>query len=212
MIGWMLVVGYFFIRAGFRAQIRRLGILTLVCVGVLFSPIWGDIQQSLQQRGTLNLNIVERIQFFTGGTRDDDSTNERKAVATRAWELFGERPLDGWGTGASRRIEGFDVGTHNIYLAMLVDHGVIGFFVIPFLLLSALWGLNRRTVDKAVPWLIFMLMWCMFSHNVLEERYILLAVALMASMVASNRTGAAEASEPALPFPVPSPACAVAVS
>jgi hypothetical protein len=95
---------------------------------------------------------------------------------------------------------------------MLVDHGVTGFFVIPFLLLSVLWGLNRRSVDKAVPWLIFMLMWGMFSHNVLEERYILLAVALTASMVASNRTVAAEASEPALPFPVPSPARAVAVS
>ena len=33
-----------------------------------------------------------------------------------------------------------------------------------------------------------MIMWGMFSHNVLEERYILLAVALMASMVAANQT------------------------
>jgi hypothetical protein len=212
MIGWMLVVGYFFIRAGFRAQIRRLAILAVVCVGVLFSPIWGDIQHSLQQRGTLNLNIVERIQFFTGGGRGDDSSDERKAVATRAWELFGERPLDGWGTGASRRIEGFDVGTHNIYLAMLVDHGITGIFVIPFLLLSALWGLNRKTIDIAAPWLIFMLLWGMFSHNVLEERYILLAVALTASMIASNRTVAAESAESSLPpFPATPLASAVAV-
>ena len=198
MIGWMLVVGYFFVRAGFRAQIRRLSILAVVCVGVLFSPLWGDIQYSLQQRGVLTLNIVERVQFFTGGGRGDDSSNERKAVATRAWELYGERPVTGWGTGASRRIEGFDVGTHNIYLAMLVDHGVIGFFISPFLLLSVLWGLNRKTIDLAAPWLIFMIMWGMFSHNVLEERYILLAVALMASMIAANRTAPDPAEQSAM--------------
>ena len=127
-------------------------------------------------------------------------TNARPSP-TRAWELFGERPVIGWGTGASRRIEGFDVGTHNIYLAMLVDHGVIGFFIIPFLLLSVLWGLNRKTIDLAAPWLIFMIMWGMFSHNVLEERYILLAVALMASMVAANQS-APDRAEQATAVPI----------
>jgi hypothetical protein len=81
---------------------------------------------------------------------------------------------------------------------MLVDHGVIGFFIIPFLLLSVLWGLNRKTIDLAAPWLIFMIMWGMFSHNVLEERYILLAVALMASMIAANRTAPDPAEQSAM--------------
>ena len=84
---------------------------------------------------------------------------------------------------------------------MLVDHGVIGFFIIPFLLLSVLWGLNRKTIDLAAPWLIFMIMWGMFSHNVLEERYILLAVALVASMVAANWTVSESADQAAI-FPV----------
>ena len=202
MIGWLLVVAYFFMRAGFRAQLRRLAILTMVCLGVLFSPLWADIQQSLEQRGALTLNIVERVQFFTGGSTEDDSTNERKAVASRAWQLYGEHPISGWGTGASRRIEGFDVGTHNIYLAMLVDHGVVGFFIIPFLLLSVLWGVNRKTVDFAIPWLLFMLIWGMFSHNVLEERYILIAVALMTSMTNANRTAPAHELDPAPPVGV----------
>ena len=202
MIGWLLVVAYFFIRAGFRAQIRRLAILITLCIGVMASPLWSDIQQSLEQRGTLSLNIAERIQFFTGGSLEDDSTSERKAVASRAWGLFGERPISGWGTSASGRIEGFDVGTHNIYLSMIVDHGAIGFFVIPFLLLSVLWGLNRRSIDIAVPWLLFVLTWGMFSHNVLEERYILLAVGLMASVVAVNRTR--PVSEPATLTSAPS--------
>jgi O-antigen ligase len=96
-------------------------------------------------------------------------------------------------------MEGFDVGTHNIYLALLVDHGVIGFLIIPFLLLSILWGLNRKTIDLALPWLMFMVVWGFFSHNVLEERYILIAVALIASMVASNRTRPVPSTEPVAP-------------
>ena len=207
MIGWMLVVLYFFARAGIRVQIRRLVTLTVVCVGLIFSPIWSDIQHTLEQRGVITLNIVERIQFFTtGGKREDDSSNERKAVAERAWQLYGERPLTGWGTGASRRIEGFDVGTHNIYLAMLVDHGVFGFFVIPFLLLAALWGLNRKTIDCAAPWLMFMIMWGLFSHNVLEERYVLLAVGLMVAMITTHQTRSVPELDSSMPVMLPAPA------
>ena len=207
MIGWMLVVLYFFARAGIKVQIRRLVTVTVVCLGLTFSPLWSNIQQTLEQRGVITLNIVERVQFFTtGGKREDDSSNERKAVAERAWQLYGERPISGWGTGASRRIEGFSVGTHNIYLAMLVDHGVLGFFVIPFLLLAALWGANRKTIDCAAPWLMFMIMWGLFSHNVLEERYVLLAVGLMVAMIATHHTRRVPELEDSIPVLLPAQA------
>ena len=139
----------------------------------------------------------------------DDSANERKAVAAKAWDLFGQQPLLGWGTGASRRIDGFQVGTHNIYLAMLVDHGIIGLFIIPGLLLAVLWGANRKTMDVAIPFTIFIIIWGFFSHNVLEERFIFLATGLLASMIASNRVRATipkpspEAASLAVPTVVP---------
>jgi hypothetical protein len=44
-----------------------------------------------------------------------------------------------------------------------------------------------------------MVVWGFFSHNVLEERYILIAVALVASMVASNRTAPVTEAESAVP-------------
>jgi hypothetical protein len=69
-------------------------------------------------------------------------------------------------------------------------------------LLSVLWGVNRKTVDYAIPWLLFMLIWGMFSHNVLEERYILIAVALMTSMTNANRAAPAHELDPAPPFGV----------
>lgn len=201
MIGWALVVAYFFLRAGVAAQIRRTLILSGVSILLVFSPVWSGVQSTLEERGVLTLNVLERVAFFTGGGAEDASTSERQAVAANAWRLYGEQPIGGWGTGASRRMEGFDVGTHNIYLAMLVDHGVLGFLIVPFLLLSVLWGVNRRTIDLAAPWLLFVVVWGFFSHNVLEERYILIAVALVASMVASNRT-AAEPAVSAQPAPI----------
>ena len=188
MIGWLIVVAFFFMRAGVVAQFRRLAVLTVVVVGLIASPVWVDLQQTLEQRGVLNLDVVGRIAFFTGGQSEDASSTERKAVADAAWNLFGQRPLTGWGTNASNRMEGFDVGTHNIYLALMADHGILGLLLLPALLLSVLWGVNRRSFDQVFPWMMFMLVWGMFSHNILEERYILLATALTASIVASRRT------------------------
>lgn len=199
MIGWVLVVAFFFARAGIAVQFRRIFVLASIAIVLVYSPIWSDVQQSLQQRGVLSLDIVQRVAFFTGGQSTDDSANERKAVAEKGWQMFGEKPIFGWGTGANRDIPGFDVGTHNIYLAMIIDHGILGFFIVPTMMLAAVWGMNRRSFDTAFSWLMFMFVWGFFSHNVLEERHILLAAALVAQIVWSCRTVPVQAPVPIEP-------------
>ncbi len=151
MIGWVLVVAFFFVRAGIVAQFRRIATFTVVAVVLVYSPLWSDLQSTLQERGLINLDILQRVSFLTGGGTEDASSNERRGVAAKAWEMYGQQPVLGWGTGANRHIEGFDVGTHNIYLAMIVDHGVLGFFIVPGLLLSVIWGMNKRSFDTAFP-------------------------------------------------------------
>lgn len=204
MIGWILVMAFFFLQANIVVQTRRVVVTSIVGIALVYSPLWSNLQKTLQERGLLNLNVLERIAFFTGGQARDDSANERRAVAEKGWEMFGDKPLFGWGTGANVDIPGFDVGTHNIYLAMLIDHGFIGFFVVPLLLLVTIWGTNRRSLDTALPWLMFMVMWGFFSHNVLEEWHILLAVALVGQIVWSERRGpvVADAPEPAAASPM----------
>jgi len=186
ILAWLLVVAFFMLRAGISlAQLRRVLAVAALVVGLLVSPLWGNIERELYERGTLNLNVLDRLAFFGSGEATDASTTERTAVATQAWALVGEDPLLGHGTGAALRIEGFEVGTHNMYLAMMVDHGfLVGIAVIPLLLLATLWGATRRTMDLTIPFAAFIAMWSLFSHNVLEERYILLAVGLTASVVA----------------------------
>lgn len=207
MLGWMMVVVYFMARGGFGvAHLRRALVFGVVVVAFLVSPFWSNLEASLQERGTLTMDVVQRLSFF-GGNAEDDSTTERTGVAKYAWSLFGERPLTGHGTGASRQFEQYEVGTHNIYLSMMVDHGIIGLFIAPAMVLLAIWGARRESIDVVLPFAAFLALWGLFSHNVLEERYILLSVALVASLVASERPVPVRQTRPvAMPMPSGSPA------
>lgn len=194
ILGWILVVLYLALRSGLGVtQLRRIFILCIVVFGFLVSPLWGDMQRSLEERGTLTLDVVQRLNFITGNARTTDaSTQERTTIARFAWRLFSEKPLTGFGTGQHRQLEGFAVSTHNVYLAQMVDHGILGLFVLPLMIVAALWGLRREDVDLALPFAMFLSLWGFFNHNVLEERYILVAVALIGAIVASHCLRAVE--------------------
>jgi hypothetical protein len=202
ILGWILVVLYYAVRGGFGvAQLRRIFVLCIVVFSFIVSPFWGDLQHTLEERGTLTPDVVQRLNFINGDT-SDASSQEREGVAKFAWRHFEERPLTGFGTGEHRQLEGYLVGTHNVYLAMMVDHGILGLFVLPLLILAALWGLRPAQYDLALPFAMFLSMWGFFSHNVLEERYILVAVALVGSIVASHRVRVEEPQRVAAPVVV----------
>lgn len=210
MLGWLVVVMFLILRGGFSVQrLRAVIVCGLLVIGFVFSPAWHHLEQTLEERGALNLNVLDRLAFFSSGRVRDASANERFAVVAEAWRLFTERPFTGYGTGAARNIPGFPVSTHNIYAFLLVDHGILGLAIIAGLLVATLWGANRRTSDVTWPFALFLVMWGFFSHNVLEERYILLAVALVASMVASARYQPARARQ-AEPGVVPAEAMVTA--
>lgn len=202
ILGWLLVVAFLMLRAGVSvAQIRRVVALSAIVAVLLVSPLFGTVERELTQRGTLNADVLNRINFLEGNGSADSSTTERNAVAAKAWALVGEEPVGGHGTGASLRIPGFAVGTHNTYLALMVDHGfVVGILLIPLLLLATLWGATGRTAELAIPLGGFIALWSAFSHTVLEDRYLLLAVGLTASVVAlERRRQPAPAAAPAPP-------------
>jgi len=188
MLGWVLVVFYVALRSGIRvAQVRRFFILGVLVFGFIISPYWGELQHSLQDRGTLTLDVVQRLNFFGSGNTSDTSSQERSSVATYAFRHFSERPMTGFGTGDHTQLEGYEVGVHNVYLAMMVDHGIIGLFILPLMILAVLWGLPKSQIDLALPFAMFLSLWGLFSHNVLEERYILTSVALVGSIIATHR-------------------------
>ncbi len=196
ILGWVLVMLYFGVRTGFNvAQLRRVCVICVLVFGFVLSPYMGQLQRSLEERGTLTLDVIQRLNFISGNT-NDSSAQEREQVATTTWRLWEQHPFAGYGTGQNRQIEGFEVGAHNIYLAMMVDHGILGLFIVPGMLLAMAWGARRRDLDLVIPFVMFLSFWGFFSHNVLEERYILVAVALVGSIVCSNQTRTARPAEP----------------
>jgi hypothetical protein len=104
----------------------------------------------------------------------DGSATGRTEVAKKTLEAFEEAPILGQGFGTTLFWD--DLGSHNFYLSLLADHGIVGIFLIPALLLS----IRRRSWDFycfAATFLVF----CSFSHNVLDTDAVLISLAIQAA-------------------------------
>jgi O-Antigen ligase len=188
MIGWVTMVVLTSLRRGRRGRrLLELGLLVLLVVGFVFSPWWTELQLNLEQRGVLTADVRERLDFFSGRTSLDGSAVGREDAAREAWHMFVRDPLTGAGTGAFYEPPFEEIGPHNMYLALMVDYGFIGALVLPLLLLAVTWGAQGEAQTVAVPFVLFLAFWALFSHNVLEEPYILFALALVACMASTSQ-------------------------
>lgn len=196
MLGWILVMMFWLVQSGISVQkVRTLVLFAALGFGFVASPFWSDLQQTLEKNGILEMSNLERLSFFSSGTTADASAEGRKQILEAGLSLFKEQPLTGFGSGAFRSIPGFDQTVHNTYLAMMIDHGILGLFILPSILLAAVYKANMKTIELTGPLVLFVVTWGMFSHNVMEERYILLSIALTGAIVTSNQYVRAENSE-----------------
>ena len=82
-------------------------------------------------------NLVEKIQWTATQWRPGSFT-VRNIIYTETFRLLPEHIITGWGTPI--RILGmpsnFSAGSHSSFLAMLFQHGIVGFLLYLFLLLS----------------------------------------------------------------------------
>jgi formate/nitrite transporter FocA (FNT family) len=135
-------------------------------------------------------NVNNRLEQFQNPSLDDDSAKERKTVAKEAWQMFGEHPFWGNGLGStnsspSTRWSG-RVSTHNMYLYYMADNGIIGFLFLPGAIFAVVYRNKGEQKIVLVCYVIFLSFWGFFSHNVLEERYVLSTLALLAAINASQ--------------------------
>jgi hypothetical protein len=164
-----------------RIAVPLVGLAILAYTGVKLSSSSGD-------NATVRKGIYERIMDIGASTTNmDDSARARVAAAEHSVALFAARPVTGHGTGRAREYP-LDVdGPHNMYLFFLVDHGVLGVFILPAFAIASALGARGEAARIAAPFMLFLLFWGLFSHNVVEERYILLAMAIMASLADKGR-------------------------
>lgn len=103
-----------------------------------------------------------------GERGDPTSVAGRTSIWPVAWDFITDRPILGWGWGASGELFSqaartgsiaFEAGTtHSVPLALLVQGGLIGFLLFSIALVSAF--RHRRRVD---PWLMALIVTLLFS-------------------------------------------------
>lgn len=135
----------------------------------------------LESQALLEPEHSARLRF----AKDDSG---RGALALKAWEMFLDEPVRGHGLGATLTWDA-DASSHNMFLNLAGDHGILGLLLFPALGAAIIAG-NRRSA----PFAGLLMVTGLFSHNLLDDRYALLLVALAAS-AGGTEPGGLEASE-----------------
>jgi O-antigen ligase len=150
-----------------RALSPKRLLMTAGLCALLFATF--GVAQMMRQNKVLNSDTLSRA---TLGTRDA-SIRDRLRVAQRALAVFEAHPLlgEGFGTGAYWN----DEQTHNLYLSLLADYGIIGLLVIPALV----WSVRRRSWDSYAFAVVFLL-WCFFDHGIFSYSFALISLAIQA--------------------------------
>ena len=171
-----------------QLRVQRLSLLTgggmLLMASVVgammasgeLSYLSGGAERFVKQR----LGIGSREEFSA-----DVSASSRSQLAMHALDLFGERPLTGFGTGATVEWNEPE-STHNIYVRHLAEYGVLGALLMPALLLIA-WPRHRERASRAYlgtaqAFVIFVALWGVFSHNVADDAFVLIGLALITAI------------------------------
>jgi O-antigen ligase len=149
----------------------RLGRMAVACsVGVALFVAFNVGSNLLSEKLASNENWSRLT------TKSDQSARLRSNLAEQTLNAFEEAPLLGQGFGTTSFWDQGRLVSHNFYLSLLADHGIIGIFLIPALLLS----IGRRSWDFygfAGVFLVF----CLFYHNVFSEVACLISLAIEAN-------------------------------
>lgn len=191
ILGWFVVMSIFYYTQLVSRRQVVLWAIGIVGISVIFGSILSGLfdLDELQRSGVVTANfdnIRERLEWFQN-PKSEDSADSRIEVVAIAWRMFGDHPLLGNGLGSTENLNNWGISTHNMYLLYVADHGILGILILPTLVYIV--TRKARGESKSVGWAFgaFILLWGCFSHNILEERYILMSFSLMAAMNRSSR-------------------------
>ncbi len=160
---------------------------SLVLVGIFIVPfVIGYIEANLEA-GTVK-NLMTRLNFFSSKSQGlDGSQQHRLEVAKAALESFANNPLIGAGIAHTSHWE-FPISTHNIYLKLMAEYGIVGVFIYPLLILSTVWKARSEVIAIARAFFIYMFIIGFTTHNSLDAHHLLIAFAVMTNLTYHSRT------------------------
>lgn len=183
ILGWT-ICAFLLTLARVLSEKRRtvfISVFSLILILALANPIKA-VSDYFGGTDGASWDVLDRLEQFQNPSLEDDSAKERKAVVGFAWVLFGDRPFWGNGLASTYKWTVSEVSTHNMYLFYMADHGIIGSIILPGAILAVVWRNRGQPTVNLLCFTAFISLWGIFSHNVLEERYILSTFALLAAL------------------------------
>ena len=171
-----------------RLCVRRNGAGTVVVLGGLVFCIGGYALIAADAAKRV-LPMLEgshsRTNSFFSGEFDsiDVLEDSRVFLAYDYLKMIEERPILGWGTGLNYSTE---LGSHNMFLARWVENGLPGLGAY-LLLIFMLYRIGRKFQSwECVAVAVFLTAESFFSHNLLEDKSLLLVMSISAGRAVLN--------------------------
>jgi hypothetical protein len=142
----MIILGIailIFLKFGFR-HIFKL----IFSVSIAFVLLWGILQLPLFNM--IDKRMEEFLNVFSGNGHIDGSTQLRRDFVIFGLKSFVERPFLGYGTGNFAAINTIRAGfySHNNFVELLVNNGIIGFMIYYSAYLHLIRGLSKLAFKK----------------------------------------------------------------
>lgn len=166
----LYILYYIFIQEGLNLYRKLISILLIIAILGLFSQ---KIMALFVAQESLNNNVINRMSAISDPIQNqaDITGDSRVTILKSAAQEFANAPILGNGLGASHNIEyqGMAMGTHNQYLALLLDMGIAGgvLFAYYFVLLKR--NLVKKYKKNFRTYAIALLFFSFFSHTLFEE-------------------------------------------
>ncbi len=178
-VGWVMASAVLLSFDSSKARAREFVVGGLAAAMLLLVLLQGALSSGLLDGMTLDENQSDRISFFRTFEASDNAAQERREVASKAWGMFLANPIQG--NGLASTVQWTErASTHNMFLYLMADHGVLGALILPTLLACVLLGRSGAAQGPHWAFCLFTFWYAFFSHNILVERYCLLVFAFFA--------------------------------
>lgn len=182
ILTWLIVL-LFYLKKRLVPQKQLLYWMIAIATIVIILLVGGE---SLINLDTIPYGIRERLEWFQEPSLSEDSADSRVDLAKAGWELFAESPFVGNGIGSTLEWN-LEKSTHNMYLYFMADHGILGTLILPLLVYAVSWPLRGASKYIGFSFTVLMLIWSLFSHTVLEDRFSIMSFSLMSAMTTTSQ-------------------------
>ncbi|MBF2064064.1 MAG: O-antigen ligase family protein [Calothrix sp. C42_A2020_038] len=177
----IVLLALFFVKKIIPRQQLTLIFTIVLLLAINFTFLGDFLENKAVELGVINYDIQTRIATFTNpASRQASDDTSRLDVVVSSWEKIIAQPLFGHGFGYVKTWG--DILPHNIYLSYMLEHGLLGFFILPWLMIAIQHNAEGEAKNLGFLLATFTFIWAIFSNTIVYDRETLTTFSLMAVM------------------------------